>query len=177
MRIVVTLLELAIIMAVRSCSTIPTQIVLCTFPPPRTINVNAGRDGVHIHAREPQTVCGSPGCSDASPGATFLHRFGIVMPMSALQEITASLAQLKPVLMTRYHVKSIGLFGSVVRPDFSEATSDVDVIVEFSEPIGIEFVDLAQFLESHIHRKIDVVSRQGIKPKYLRQLESEIVYV
>ena len=76
-----------------------------------------------------------------------------------------------------YGVNSIGLFGSIVRDDFSELKSDVDILVEFSKPIGLEFIDLAEFLELKIKRKIDLVSKAGVKNKYLTQIENEIIYV
>ena len=97
--------------------------------------------------------------------------------MTTIETIKSTLSKLKPELAKKYHVSSIGLFGSVVRDDFSDLKSDIDIIVDFSKPVGIEFVDLAEFLESHINRKIDLVSRKGIKKDYYRQIESEIVYV
>jgi hypothetical protein len=95
----------------------------------------------------------------------------------ALAHIKQRIRQIKPLLAERFHVSSIGLFGSVVREDFEPAKSDVDIIVEFSQPVGIEFIDLADFLEASLDRKIDLVSKKGIKPNYLAQIESEIVYV
>ena len=86
------------------------------------------------------------------------------------------LTQLKPELIQKYFVNSIGLFGSVVRDDFTDK-SDVDIIVDFSKPIGIEFIDLAEYIEIKLSRKIDLVSRNGIKPKYFHQIQSEIIYV
>lgn len=97
--------------------------------------------------------------------------------MSVLDSVKATLIRLKPELGKRYNVKSIGFFGSVVRDDFSSAHSDIDIIVDFSKPIGIEFVDLAEYLESQINRKVDLVSRNGIKQHYYREIEPEIVYV
>jgi hypothetical protein len=97
--------------------------------------------------------------------------------MNASKPIIDSLKKIKPELSAKYSVSSIGLFGSVVRDDFSPATSDVDIIVDFSKPIGIEFIDLAEYLESIIKIKIDLVSKNGIKDKYFRQIESEIIYV
>ena len=58
------------------------------------------------------------------------------------------LRKLKPDLITRYHVDTIGLFGSIVRPDFSPNSSDIDIIVSFTHPVGIEFIDLSNMLES-----------------------------
>jgi len=97
--------------------------------------------------------------------------------MSNLDTIKDTLQKLKPELKRKYNISSIGLFGSVVRDDFSSMKSDIDIIVDFSKPIGIEFVDLAEYLESKIKRKIDLVSRNGIKDKYYKQIQHEIIYV
>ncbi len=96
--------------------------------------------------------------------------------MQQLITIKKTLAQLKPELVRRYNVSTIGLFGSVVRNDFSSA-SDIDIIVDFNKPIGIKFIDLANFIERKLKRKVDLVSKRGIKDKYLKTIESEIVYV
>jgi predicted nucleotidyltransferase len=84
---------------------------------------------------------------------------------------------LKPTLTSRYHVDTIGLFGSIVRDDFVSDTSDVDIAVSFSQPIGIEFIDLSYLLEKELNRKVDVVSIKGLKEKYLKEIERDIVYV
>ena len=97
--------------------------------------------------------------------------------MKALNSVLQILRELKPELEKSYGVNSIGLFGSIVRDDFSELKSDVDILVEFSKPIGLEFIDLAEFLELKIKRKIDLVSKAGVKNKYLTQIENEIIYV
>lgn len=96
--------------------------------------------------------------------------------MTELTSIKQILTQLKPELRQKYFVNSIGLFGSVVRNDFTEK-SDIDIIVDFSKPIGIEFIDLADYIESKLRKKVDLVSRNGVKPKYFHQIESEIIYV
>ena len=79
-------------------------------------------------------------------------------------------------MLIKFHVNSIGLFGSLVREDFSP-TSDVDIIVDFSKPIGIEFIDLADFVEKKLQKSVDLVSIKGIKKNYLKAIEPEIIYV
>lgn len=79
--------------------------------------------------------------------------------------------------MEKYSISSIGLFGSIVREDFSPSKSDIDIIVDFSKPIGIQFIDLAHYLEEKIHRKVDLVSKNGMKPRYYQAIESDIIYV
>lgn len=96
--------------------------------------------------------------------------------MERLTEIKQVLQQLKPELSQRFHVQTIGLFGSVVRDDFSPS-SDIDIIVDFDRPVGIEFIDLAQYIEQHLQKKVDLVSRKGVKDKYFKAIEQEIVYV
>jgi len=72
---------------------------------------------------------------------------------------------LKPELERSYHVKSI------------TSKSDIDLIVDFNQPIGVSFIDLADFLEQKMQTKVDLVSRNGIKPQYYTAIEKEIVYV
>jgi predicted nucleotidyltransferase len=96
--------------------------------------------------------------------------------MTNLTSIKNSLAALKPEMQERFFVNSIGLFGSIVRDDF-KPTSDIDIIVDFTKPIGIEFVDLANFIESKLDKKIDLVSKNGVKKKYFEQIEPQIIYV
>lgn len=97
----------------------------------------------------------------------------IVSYLSTIQE---KLRQVKTRLFEKYHVNSIGLFGSIVRPDFTPE-SDIDIVVDFSQPIGIEFVDLANELEKLLGRKVDLVSRAGIRPQYYKAIEPDILYV
>jgi predicted nucleotidyltransferase len=94
-----------------------------------------------------------------------------------LKNTQKTLQKLKPTLTTLYHVNTIGLFGSIVRGDFQPDSSDIDIAVNFSQPIGIEFIDLANLLEKELNRKVDVVSLKGLKNKYLKEIEKDIVYV
>ncbi|NIJ52783.1 nucleotidyltransferase family protein [Dyadobacter arcticus] len=96
--------------------------------------------------------------------------------MTELIFIQQTLRQLKPELIEKFHVSSIGLFGSIVRNDFT-SSSDIDIIVDFSQPIGIEFVDLANYIEEKIKKQIDLVSKKGIKDKYYQAILGEIIYV
>ena len=53
---------------------------------------------------------------------------------------------LKPILTSRYHVDTIGLFGSIVRDDFVSDTSDVDIAVSFFGAYWIGFTVGVGFL-------------------------------
>lgn len=82
----------------------------------------------------------------------------------------------KPVLLKNYPIKHLALFGSVSRNEDSE-DSDVDIMVEFDRPVGMEFIHLCYELEKILNRKVDLVSRKGIKEKYFDEIKSDLIYV
>lgn len=90
--------------------------------------------------------------------------------------ITNILKANKLDLLARYHLKSIGIFGSFTREDFTD-DSDIDILIEYEQPIGIEFIDLAEELEKISNLKVDLVSKNGVKPKYLEEIQRDLVYV
>jgi uncharacterized protein len=96
--------------------------------------------------------------------------------MKDLDEIKATLSSHKRDLLARYPIASLAIFGSYARNDQSE-TSDLDVMVEFNDRIGIRFIDLAEELESILKMKIDLVSKKGIKEKYLKSIDTDLIYV
>ena len=66
----------------------------------------------------------------------------------------------------RYRVKELSLFGSVVRGEL-RPESDIDILVEFQPAarVGlIQFELLAEELESLAGRKVDIVTKRGLKP-------------
>lgn len=67
-----------------------------------------------------------------------------------------------PYLMAEYGVKRIGLFGSFVKGTANEA-SDVDLLVEFQHPLGFKFIELIEYLEQQLERKVDVLTPTGIQ--------------
>jgi len=96
--------------------------------------------------------------------------------MADKQTILAILKEAKPELEKKYAIKTMALFGSYSRNEALPG-SDVDVMVEFNEPVGIRFVDLADELEELLQLKADLVSRGGIKPKYFSVIEPDLIYV
>ncbi len=97
--------------------------------------------------------------------------------MADKQTILATLKRVKPSLEKKYGVKDLALFGSYSRNTAVAGKSDVDVMVDFTTPIGLAFVDLADELELLLQQKVDLVSRGGIKPKYFSVIEPDLIYV
>ena len=73
-------------------------------------------------------------------------------------------------------IKEIGIFGSYTRGDNNE-DSDIDILVEFENPIGLEFVDLAYELEELLNHKIDLVSKKAIKSRLINYINEDLIYV
>ncbi|MFH1195327.1 MAG: nucleotidyltransferase family protein [bacterium] len=96
--------------------------------------------------------------------------------MSSVEEIKNIIHKNKEGFSKKYFVSEIGIFGSYSRGD-QNTDSDIDIIVSFTRPIGLEFIDLAEELESLLGHKVDLVSKKGIKPLYYREIEKEIMYV
>ena len=96
--------------------------------------------------------------------------------MKNLNEIKKLLEQYKLMLIEKYHIKSIGLFGSIVRGDATEV-SDVDILVEFEKPIGLDFVLLGDELEEILGVKVDLVTPNAIKPRMFEHIKQDLLYV
>jgi len=63
-----------------------------------------------------------------------------------LKQIEYILKNKKSFLAEKYHVSKIGVFGSYVRNQQTDI-SDIDILVEFSRPVGFEFFDLKDYLD------------------------------
>ncbi len=79
-------------------------------------------------------------------------------------------------LFKRFQIKNLAVFGSFARGE-QKNDSDVDILVEFDQPVGIEFIDLANYLESLLKIRVDLVSRRGIKNKYFKRIKKDLKYV
>jgi len=96
--------------------------------------------------------------------------------METLLEIQRRIRERKDFLFPKFGIKALAVFGSFSRSEPNEK-SDIDIMVEFEKPIGIEFVDLAEELERILQKKVDLVSRRGIKPKYFQMIQPDLKYV
>ncbi|MDD2785459.1 MAG: nucleotidyltransferase family protein [Patescibacteria group bacterium] len=82
-----------------------------------------------------------------------------------------------PILKEKYHVKKIGVFGSYARGEQKKG-SDVDILVEFKQPIGFfEFIRLENFLSRKLNKKVDLVTKKAIKPAAKKGIMKDVKYV
>jgi len=72
-------------------------------------------------------------------------------------------------------VRSLALFGSVVRGE-ATSDSDVDILVEFSKPVGLfEFIHLKHRIEEILGRSVDLATRAALKPQLRDRILEECV--
>lgn len=97
--------------------------------------------------------------------------------MQNVEDIKRTLSASKAELRLKFKVKDIGVFGSYVRGE-QKRKSDVDVLVEFKEPVGLfEFVALENYLSDLLGVKVDLVSKKALKPHIGKRILQEVVMV
>jgi uncharacterized protein len=70
----------------------------------------------------------------------------------------------------KWRIEELALFGSVLREDFS-SESDIDVLVTFSPDAHLsllDFVEMKEELQEILHRKVDLVSKGGLRNPFRR---------
>jgi len=82
----------------------------------------------------------------------------------------------------KFGVKKIGLFGSYVRRE-QRAKSDIDIVVEFEKGKATfeNFLDLIDYLEKLLGKRIDLLTIEGVKSiriEHIRkEIEENVIYV
>lgn len=96
--------------------------------------------------------------------------------MGALQDILSTLRRERGRLFAKYALTSMAVFGSTARGE-QRPDSDVDIMVEFDTSKDYDFLELAEDLEQLLKRKVDLVSRKGVRPWYLEHIERDLQHV
>jgi uncharacterized protein len=95
-----------------------------------------------------------------------------------MRQIIATLETLKPLLRETFGVETIGVFGSYTCCE-QTGKSDVDVIVTFSEDTQVgffKFLELEELLNEKIGVKVDLVTKNALKPFIKDRILREAVY-
>jgi predicted nucleotidyltransferase len=80
----------------------------------------------------------------------------------------------------RYGVKELAVFGSAVRGQIGP-DSDIDIMVEFEPGVRvglIKFESLVEELEALASRRVDLVTKRGLKPRVRSEAlrDARVVY-
>lgn len=95
--------------------------------------------------------------------------------MRTPEDILAYLRQSRERFAERYHVRRIGIFGSAARGELN-TDSDVDVLVEMTEPTFDRYMDLKFELEDAFGAPVDLVLSDTLKERLRPIVEKEVVY-
>ena len=97
--------------------------------------------------------------------------------MKTLDEIKQILSERKSWLCETYQITEMGIFGSYARGEQTQ-DSDVDVLIDYSEaPTLFELVNLRDFLRDLIGLPVDIVTKNGLRPKIRDRVLSEVIYL
>ncbi len=92
-------------------------------------------------------------------------------------EIILALRKFKEMNPARYDILKIGVFGSAARDDMKEE-SDIDVVVELTEPDLFKLIGIKQDLEEQFQRPVDIIRYRNNMNKFLKgRIDKEAVYV
>lgn len=84
--------------------------------------------------------------------------------------------EIKPVLTDKFHVSKIGYFGSYAN-GHQTGNSDLDLVVEFSEPVGWSFFTLEEFLEQSFGLSVDLVTKNSLKDRIKASILKQVKYI
>jgi predicted nucleotidyltransferase len=80
-------------------------------------------------------------------------------------------------LQATYSFKSMSVFGSVAR-DGAGPDSDVDILVDFTEPPRFrQFMGLKFELEDLLGQRVDLVDRAALRPQWRDAIEEDALLV
>ena len=98
--------------------------------------------------------------------------------MKTLSELKKILHENRDLLIKKYKVKTLGIFGSYVRNEQNE-TSDIDVLVEFQEnSINFDnYMGLKYYLEELSEKNVDLVIKDDLKVEIRDKILKEVTQV
>jgi uncharacterized protein len=91
-------------------------------------------------------------------------------------DIEVKLKNLLPFLINEYRVKRIGYFGSYAT-GMQDDESDIDILVEFSQPCGWKFFTLEKLLEDQLGREVDLVTTSAIKNQLKDSILKQVKFI
>jgi len=97
--------------------------------------------------------------------------------MKNLKAIKKKLERLKPLLKEGFKVTKIGIFGSWIREENKE-TSDLDILVEFEEPVSLlGVVKLENYLSERLDMKVDLIPQKDVREELKERIFKEVIYL
>ena len=95
--------------------------------------------------------------------------------MLGRNEILQRLRERQEEMRALFSVRRIGLFGSYLHGNENKK-SDIDLIIDLSEPTFDHYMDLKFYLEGLFKRPVDLVLSDTIKPRLEHVIKKEVAY-
>ena len=95
--------------------------------------------------------------------------------MQTNEDILNKLSQHAEKLQKAFSVHRIGLFGSYLH-DSATQDSDIDILVELTDPTFDHYMDLKFYLENIFGTSVDLVMADTIKPRLQPIIAREVIY-
>ena len=93
------------------------------------------------------------------------------------EEIIQLLKIFKEENKNKYHIKKLGIFGSVAKNRMKDE-SDIDIVVNLTRQDLFELIGIKQDLEERLKYPIDIVSYRETMNSFLKKrIDEEAVYV
>jgi uncharacterized protein len=97
--------------------------------------------------------------------------------MREKSQIKKTLREQKDTLLTEYGVREIGLFGSLAK-GMNSPSSDIDILIDFYKSVDLfTFIDLKNHLSELLDANVDLVMKNGLKPRIGERILSEVEYI
>ena|SRR3989337_94398 len=97
--------------------------------------------------------------------------------MATLDEIKKIINEHRQELKEKYKITEIGIFGSYVRGE-QKRRSDIDILVEFGEPISLlDLVGAENYLRKILKMKVDLVPKEDVRPELKEIILKETVLI
>jgi len=89
-----------------------------------------------------------------------------------------------PYLKEKYGVEKMAIFGSFAKGS-QTSKSDIDILIQLTKPLGLGFIELADYLEDALGRRVDLATfnclmRSMENPRYrhiAQDVERTLMYV
>lgn len=92
-------------------------------------------------------------------------------------EILDILKKYKKENSQKYGINNIGIFGSYSK-DEGRDESDIDIVIETTEPDLYKIVHIKYDLEQLLHKNVDIVrNREKMNPYLKKHIEKNAIYV
>lgn len=78
--------------------------------------------------------------------------------------------------MADFGIQELMLFGSAAK-DTLTSQSDVDVVVKFTQTTYRGYLEFKAFLESKLHRRVDLLTLAGVKGRLKQEIAKDLIHV